>query len=399
MKIFIVGANFGNKGAQSMLFTTVREIRRHYPDAEILFAHTDNFPALGDEFNFKEIYYSDTMFEIAGNKIVCKKSLPKQQIKQTFAALKSSDLIIDISGFALGRKWGVKKALAYLNNIKLARALGVPIILFPQSFGDFNFGEAQKLLDAEIQSVMNYPEKIFARENDGFIPLRDKYKLKNISVHADLVLASEKLNPAEIYKVAPKISVPQVADNSCVGVIPNLRSFDKGNPWQTLQVFYETIDFLLREGKRVYLFRHSKEDIAPCSWLKALFAEDKRVTLWKNNFSCFEYDEVCRQFEFLIVGRFHGIVHAYKNNVPCILFGWAVKYRELAQLMYQQQYIFDVTAPNFDTRKILSAIRDMENNVEFNRKILRERLAKVQESCTCFDEAIKILRRAEANSK
>ncbi|PUU98125.1 hypothetical protein DCD76_18895, partial [Acinetobacter baumannii] len=86
-------------------------------------------------------------------------------------------------------------------------------------------------------------------------------------------------------------------------------------------------------------------------------------------------------------------VHAYKNNVPCILFGWAVKYRELAQLMYQQRYIFDITAPNLDTRNILSAIRDMENNAELNRKILRERLAQVQANSSCFDAAIKILGR------
>lgn len=393
MKIFVTGANFTNKGAQSMLFTTVSEIRRRYPDAEIFFAHADNFPALNGKFNFTEIYYHKHMFEVSENEIVCRSSVPKSVIEQTFDAIKDSDLIIDISGFSLGRKWGVKTSLGYLNTIKVAQALRVPIILFPQSFGDFEFGEAQKLLDAEIKSVMTYPEKIFARERDGYIPLVEHYGLKNVSLHPDLVLSAPNVELADIYKTAPKISVPKVAEDSCVGVVPNIRSFDKGNPWQTLQVFYETINFLLREKKHVYLFRHSREDIVPCKWLKALFADEGRVTLWENDFSCFEYDKVCRQFEFLIVGRFHGIVHAYKNNVPCILFGWAVKYRELAQLMYQQRYIFDITAPNLDTRNILSAIRDMENNAELNRKILRERLAQVQANSSCFDAAIKILGR------
>lgn len=102
-----------------------------------------------------------------------------------------------------------------------------------------------------------------------------------------------------------------------------------------------------------------------------MFAEDRRVVLWENNFSCFEYDAVCRQFDFLIVGRFHGIVHAYRNNIPCLLMGWAVKYKELAQLMYQSQYVFDLAAPPVDVRKIFSAIRDIEDNLEPNKKILR----------------------------
>lgn len=318
--------------------------------------------------------------------------------EETFNALKSSDLIIDISGFTLGSKWGVKASAHYLNSIAVARRLGVPIILFPQSFGPFDFGDAQKNLDAMIRSAMTYPVKIFPRERDGLFPLQNKYGLKNVELHPDLVLASDKTDPADIYKDAPKISVPKVLEASCVGVAPNLRSFDRGNAWQTLQIFYELINFLLKEGKLVYLFRHSVEDIAPCSWLKSLFANDGRVVLWQNDFSCFEYDAVCRQFDFLIIGRFHGIVHAYRNNVPCLLLGWAVKYRELAQLMYQSQYIFDITAPNVDVRDIFYAVRDMESNLALNKKILRERLAQIQRRSTCFDDAIKILS-AKENAK
>ena len=37
MKVLITGANFNNKGAQSMLFVTVDEIRKRIPDCEIYF--------------------------------------------------------------------------------------------------------------------------------------------------------------------------------------------------------------------------------------------------------------------------------------------------------------------------------------------------------------------------
>ncbi|MBR2519641.1 MAG: polysaccharide pyruvyl transferase family protein [Selenomonadaceae bacterium] len=391
MKVFIVGANFGNKGAQSMLFTTIGEIRRRCPEAEFIFAHSQNFPVLNDNFTFKEVFYNCKLIDVKADGSINFRYNNRTRFEETVAAIKNSDLVIDISGFALGNKWGAKSSFNYLNHIKLARSFNVPMILFPQSFGGFEFGDAQTFLDDEISSAMTYPAKIFARERDGFIPLRKKYGLQNVTLHPDLVLSGQNVNPAEIFKIPPKISVSKVLPESCVGIVPNLRSFDLADPWQTLRIFYETINFLLRQKKYVYLFRHSAEDILPCQWLKSLFANEKRVVLWENDFSCFEYDAVCRQFDFLIVGRFHGIVHAYKNNVPCILFGWAVKYRELAQLMYQSQYIFDITAPNVDIREIFSAIRDMADNVKLNKKILRERLAQVQRRSSCFDEAVKIL--------
>ena len=306
MKVVIVGANFKNKGAQSMLFTTVATIRRNYPDAKIFFAHYNKSPCLNENFLFDEIYYNKTLFKISSNKITA--SLPSDvkwcSPQKTLQTIQSADLIIDINGFALGQKWGVKSSLDYLNKIKLARAFNVPIILMPQSFGPFDFGESQKLMDKEISETLTYPQKIFAREYDGLISLRKKYRLENVSLHPDLVLSSSNVKLTDIFKTAPKFSVPKVLPVSCVGVVPNLRSFDRsGRAWQTLQAFYEIINFLLKENKLVYLFRHSIEDITPCRWLKALFADDERVILWENDFSCFEYDEVCRQFEFLIVGR------------------------------------------------------------------------------------------------
>lgn len=238
MQIFITGANFGNKGAQSMLFTTISAIRQHYPDAKIFFAHGNKTPVLKGNFSFDEIYWKRNLFKVSAEGIELPTApTPWSSAEETFAALKSSDLIIDISGFALGSKWGEKHSATYLNAVEVARELDIPIILFPQSFGPFDFGRAQDELDARIKSTLTYPKKIFARERDGYQSLRDNYGLKNVVLHPDLVLASDKTNPADIYKVAPKISVPEVAGSSCVGVAPNMRSFDKGNSWQTLQIF------------------------------------------------------------------------------------------------------------------------------------------------------------------
>ena len=43
MNVLITGAQFGNKGAQSMLFTVVNEVRDRYPNAEFYYLPLDYY--------------------------------------------------------------------------------------------------------------------------------------------------------------------------------------------------------------------------------------------------------------------------------------------------------------------------------------------------------------------
>ena len=63
--MLIIGANFGNKGAQSMLFTTVSAIRQRYPDAKIFFGHGNKTPVLHGKFSFDEVYWSRSLFKVS----------------------------------------------------------------------------------------------------------------------------------------------------------------------------------------------------------------------------------------------------------------------------------------------------------------------------------------------
>ncbi len=67
MKVIITGANFGNKGAQSMLFTTVAVLRNKYPDAKIFFAHSNKTPVLKGNFLFDEVYFHNNLIKLPFN--------------------------------------------------------------------------------------------------------------------------------------------------------------------------------------------------------------------------------------------------------------------------------------------------------------------------------------------
>ncbi|MBE6075405.1 MAG: polysaccharide pyruvyl transferase family protein [Selenomonas ruminantium] len=400
--IMIIGANFANKGAQSMLFTTVGIIKKRFPKSKIIFAHGDECDI--SNFNFEEVYYSPESVMIAlhehKNRVIISRYIKnfikkilgrkviKMDCKQLNKIISKVDFIVDISGFSLGSKWGDASVYRYTNNIKLAKKYNIPIILMPQSFGDFEWKNNRKKLDNILREYMQYPIHIFAREKDGEILLR-QYGLKNVTVHPDMILCSVEPDISLIYKEVPIIQVPEVTSEHNVGILPNMRSFEHGNKIEILDMYRKIIRRLLERGKTVYLFRHSFEDLIACRWIKEMFHDEERVVLWENDFSCFEYDAVCRKFEFLIVGRFHGIVHAYRNNVPCVILGWAIKYKELSKIMGQELYVFDVTNRNIEADKIVHALDDMDENLLKNKDIIRERLAQVQSKSTCFNVMLK----------
>ena len=94
--------------------------------------------------------------------------------------------------------------------------------------------------------------------------------------------------------------------------------------------------------------------------LKAHFDAIEAVILLEQDFSCLEFNELVQKFRYLVASRFHSIVHAYKNGVPCIAMGWATKYHDLLKLFGQEQYVFDVRIDT-GTTNILEAIGQMDS--------------------------------------
>lgn len=106
----------------------------------------------------------------------------------------------------------------------------------------------------------------------------------------------------------------------------------------------------------ILLIRHASEDLEQCNEIKALFPLDQRVRILGEDRYCFEYGEIFAACDFAIASRFHSIVHAYREGVPCIALGWAVKYLELLERCGQNGLAFDVTSPGFNPDDVLAAV-------------------------------------------
>ena len=402
--ILIVGANFTNKGAQSMLFITVDEIKRRIPGVRVYYGGAEPFDE--KRFEFSELFYTEDSKSIALRRctfFLKLKCVLKDIIKPLFGKKNNLfrfgetkelfpelNLVIDISGFNLGSKWDIETQEAYLQNIRLAKKYNIPIIMMPQSFGDFNYSKEKAYLLSEIGELLKYPKLIFAREREGYQFLRDIFHLGNIRLSTDLVLQNTGVDLSNIYKKIPCINVPNVQENA-VAIVPNKQCFNHGDKDSNLKIYKELITHLISIGKKVYVFRHSREDFLICQMIVEQFktgtdqVKNDNIVLLDNEFSCFEYDEFIKGFDFVICSRFHGIVHAYRNYVPCILLGWAIKYFELAENVGQKQFAFDITDEDFNISKVITAVDELDSHLTEMSQTIARHVEEIQ-THNCFDQ-------------
>lgn len=393
----IVGANFNNKGAQSMLFITIYELKKRFTDCKIYFATEEQYNE--NEYKFSRLYYSarakkialgDHVFfhEIGGfvksiGKWILRKKNGMFLFNDVKNVIKEIDAIIDISGFNIGSKWSVDDQERYLDNIRLAKLYNISIFLMPQSFGDFNYTKEKEHLLSEISELFKYPKIIFAREKEGCQALKNEFNLNNVIYSTDLVLQNNGVDLFCIYNNIPEMILPTVKNNS-VAIIPNYQCFHHGDSKSILQVYQILIEYLLEKDKNIYLIKHSREDGSICEKIAGQM-KGANLNIINNDFSCFEYDLFVKRFEFIICSRFHGCVHAYRNYIPCILLGWAIKYKELAENVGQGQYAFDITANDFNADNVISAIDNMINNIDEESNQIKIHVNEIQKH-NCFDQ-------------
>lgn len=380
--IIITGGELFNKGAQAMTFVAVDELCRRFPDHKIYLLSEMDLARPEEEkepfaFDFMG-WYPLKFARCQSNSLLrftCKLRNSKE-LQEAEDIYKHCDAMVDVSGYALGSNWSAATCNRYLDHLEFAQAFGIPVYLMPQSFGPFDFGAERQALNARIQRLLPTAKVIFAREQEGYDALVNTYGLKNVRLAHDLVLGNKGIELANIFVSAPTLDLPEIRPNS-VAVIPNSMNSSVSSQESVLELYTKAIHALLSQGKTVYLLSHSTVDSALCSKLKEPFLTNENVILLAQDFSCLEFNALVKKFDYLIASRFHSIVHAFKNGVPCIALGWATKYHDLLKLFDQEQYILDVR-DKIGEEQIAAAIALMDAHYPDEAGKIQKGLAAVQ---------------------
>lgn len=384
--VVITGGNLKNKGAQAMTFITVDEIRRRFPKKTIYLAcdtgtEKDNPAAEPYRFEIIDAAICDLKGLACVNhfiRLLLKMRYGSKVYSEAYRKLwQETDILIDISGYSIGTDWGIRTSLLTALRAKIAARFGAKVYYMPQSFGPCDFGGFKgKCAEILLKKWLSCADVLFAREQQGYDLLTKKYGLKNVRLSCDLVLQNKKIDLLNVYKKMPDLLSFKVKPRS-MAVIPNAKTLRFGREDKMISLYRAIINRMLEGEYFVYLIFHSSEDQKICIRLKELFAEEERVILIQDELSCVEYGQLVKQFDFVIASRYHSIIHAYKEGVPCIVLGWAVKYKELLSLFGQEKFVFDVRG-DIDERNFLTMIAEMEKNCKAYAAQVQEKLKEIQ---------------------
>ena len=381
--IIITGGELFNKGAQAMTFVTVDECKKRFPDHEIYVLSEMDLRRPAAE---KEMYsfaftgwYPVRFAHCQSNPLLRALCLVRnnKELKECESLYRNCDLMIDVSGYGLGSNWDSNQLSNYVNHLEFAKAFGIPYYLMPQSFGPFDFSGEKKIITEKLPELLQSVKQICAREEAGYKALLEYCPLSNIQVLPDIVLNNRGINSANIYRHIPKQELPDIKENS-IALVPNTNIVTALGKEGTRKLYQSMISFLLWSGKNVYIIRHSSTDQELCDDIMTSIGNCEQVVYLDRDFSCLEYNELVREFRFVIASRFHAIVHAYKNSIPCIAIGWALKYGNLLEEFEQGRYAFDVYT-NLDIDLIEEAIRYLDSHLEEESKKIYAHLTKIQE--------------------
>lgn len=380
--IIITGGELFNKGAQAMTFVAVHEIKARFPDHEVyLLSEMDLARSEEDKQQYAYSFMGWYPIKFARCqhdpilRMICKLRNGKE-LAEAEAIYSNCDAMIDISGYALGCNWSDRNNNRYLDHLEFAQEFHIPVYLMPQSFGPFDFGADRQAINDRIRKLLPTVKVIFAREQEGYDALVNTYGLSNVRLATDLVLSNKGIEIDQVFRVPPEINLPDISQNS-VAVIPNSMNIRASSLETVMSMYISIIEKLLDMEKMVYILSHSTVDAQLCKDLKTKFAENERVVMLEQDFSCLEFNELVKKFDYLVASRFHSIVHAFKNGVPCIALGWATKYHDLLQLFGQEMYVFDVRNQS-GAEEMLKGIDHMNDHYSEEVLKIRNGLSAVQ---------------------
>jgi len=382
--IAIVGGELFNKGAQAMTFTVVDQMTKRYPEKDIYLLSRRDYerdPKEKAQYEFEILPWdSEVQMSLLSPDldVVNTKQLSRHDREKVRNVFTNCEMLIDINGFALSSQMGLKRSFTYLVNILLAKEYDIPMFIFPQSIGPFDYSTGVKhAFNPLIQTYLTYPEIVCPREQAGVKALAP-YTRSNVQREFDIVLQTEGYDLDNVYATDPDFEYKSL-NADAVGIVPNSKVFDRGDDDEIYSLYEAAIEELLDAGKTVYVFRHSIEDLDHCQEIKNRFSETEAVQLFEEDFNAPELEHIIEQCDFLIASRYHSIVHAYKHVVPVIAIGWAVKYRELLSKFRQSDYFFE-GREQIDVDALVSTVEQMNDRWEDETMTLRETLDTVQQN-------------------
>lgn len=348
------GVEFENKGAELMLHSIIQKIREW--DKSVIFVMRSSPKVPIDKRKKYVIYTTAEYVKFRVNFTYLINLFPSKFLKKYgFIKRNHINVILDASGFAFGDKWGAEYAKRRLGNNVSKWHKTKKIILLPQAFGSFNDTE----LVIVMRNILNNVDLLFARDDKSFTYLNKIEK-------------SNKIIKAPDFTNLVKFSIPDDFDKieNEVAIIPNYQMVNSTSLSldEYSDFLKQAVTFVKNRGKKPYFLIHEgQKDLDIANYVNNRLDFPINVIVYD---SALHIKGIISTASFIICSRFHGVVSALTQGVPCIATSWSHKYEMLVE-EYNVENSLIKDLKNYDSlEKLVSEYSNPIVNKELSTHLL-----------------------------
>jgi polysaccharide pyruvyl transferase WcaK-like protein len=378
MLIELRGVGFVNKGAELMLHTILNCVKKEIPGARFLMERSTTSPfkkkrehGIYTKFKFKKFGLSTDTFSFL---------IPAYFLNKLGYAKESQvSCVLDASGFVYGDIWGAKPAGKRMaDHIIEWKKKGKKVILLPQAFGPFSSIDLRK----KMEIILEQADLIFARDKTSYNYLNE------------FGIANGRLDLKPDFTNLIAGTLPEYFDSSTfeVAVIPNAKMikvtenkvseryphFLKDVIEVTHELGYKPY-FLLHEGKadRDLIEKVNNSLSTPIPVIEEV--------------NPLHVKGIIGASRAVVTSRFHGLVSALAQAVPCLTTGWSHKYEMLLEDYEYPEGLCTTSLNKSEIQGLLKTLLNTESRLMLINKLkVKSEIEKVK-SREMFNKVISVI--------
>jgi polysaccharide pyruvyl transferase WcaK-like protein len=325
MIIELRGAGFINKGAELMLMAVVDQVS-HWRGEHIVAARLDvGNPRQRSQVELHHLLLQGNssrrtwLQSLVTDQILCRipqeTQLISRKTRRQHRIVFDSDVqaVLDASGFAYGDQWRPLYTKILEKEVKRWRKKDRKIILLPQAFGPFT---NIRIRDAMLHALDGI-DLVFARDRESYQHLID---LSGVSQRI-------KLAPDFTNLVIGKANTSHPVEQPYSCIIPNQLMVKKTTATTRnhyISFLKQCVEFLDERGwNPVFLIHEGKKDYELAIQAQSHLRRPIQI-IWEADPLLVK--SIVGGSRVVISSRFHGIVNALSQGVPCLAAGWSHKY-------------------------------------------------------------------------
>lgn len=357
MNFAIFGVNFVNKGAELMLYTIIQQLKQ-WDDRNIAACHLliGSYSQRKSAGTHHLAWRTFRRIPFATNFVSPVASLVPRTIRQKQSIILDSevDVIFDASGFAYSDQWGYPASERMAKFSTRWKNEGKKFILLPQAFGPFH----NKRVKEGFTTILKNSDLVFARDETSYKHIIDlPVSTTNIDVGPDFTNLLKPINP---------LYLNIFAGRPCI--VPNSRMLDKTcskTSQKYISFLTSSISYLESKSLKPFILVHEENDIKIAQELNTIL--DSPIPILQES-NPLMLKAILGQSYLVIGSRYHALISALSQNVPCLGAGWSHKYQALFSDYGCQDLILNIENYQEDNIEILDSLIDFSS---------RERLLKV----------------------